>query len=194
MVWTDMSGKLHRHKAYAHKAFMITLCYIYIFQWYHLFLYLAPQSSSFWMSSVWKWCTLYIVLLSFLSAQLGGHNTSGWKSRQITEWSTWPLRGHIDRWPNGVQRSRVSTSRLTTLKDWLPFFYFDPRRRIKCCQCQPPGVCVSLGFILKHVDFYIFTILAPYELYIMLELISIVLLSSTLILGFHKPQDKEIWF
>ena len=81
-------------------------------------------------------------IMSFLPAW--GGNTPGWKSRQITEWSTWP-RGHSDRWPNGVQRSHVSTVfRLKTLNNWLPFSDFEPRKRLRCCQRLLPGtVCFA---------------------------------------------------
>ena len=67
------------------------------------------------LAVICKWC------MQCRFSQLGGRNTRGCRSRQITAWSSWLMRGRRDRCLNGGQRNRVSTSRLQTLKDWIPF-------------------------------------------------------------------------
>ena len=105
--------KLHRHKAEAHWAFLIIyvsmsycnifpkllsspiikcLVYLHYLQMMHIYSVSNVVSPSFWV-------------------------TRGWKSRQITEWSKWPLRGHSNRWLNGGPKKSCFDS-IETQNPW----------------------------------------------------------------------------
>ena len=141
-----MSEKLHQHKAYTHTEFMIILCYIYIYT-YIFFSYT-------WLPTQVSGCHLFvndanIIFMSFLPAWGSQHSrlevtadhrvvnvTPEGAHRQVAEW--WPKKSCFI----------IETQDPQQL---IALFYFDPRRRIKCCQRQPPG-SVSVCFARLHFE------------------------------------------